>query len=123
VDPASEFFERVNERGYEPLLERVSGSVRFDLRRGRKVDRWRLTIDRGNMRAAQDGSDADCVVITDSPTFEGMVGGTTNPMAALLRGTVELYGRMDLLAQLQRLFPGPPNQHGPLKHTHQGDES
>lgn len=123
VDQSSEFFERLNQRGYEPLLATVSGSVRFDLRRGRTVDRWLLTIDRGNVRATRDGSEADCVVTTDPDTFEGMAGGTTNPMAALLRGTVELRGRMDLLAQLQRLFPGPPGQRGPLLHRDDGRSS
>ena len=72
MDAVSEFFERLNQRGFEPLLDRVQGSVRFDLRTGRKVDRWLLTVDRGNMHAAQDGSDADCVVATDRATFEAM---------------------------------------------------
>ncbi len=44
---AEEFFAGLAERGYEPVLHAASGTVRFDLRDGGKVERWLVSIDRG----------------------------------------------------------------------------
>lgn len=123
MDAVSEFFERLNERGFEPLLDRVQGSVRFDLRSGRKLDRWLLTVDRGNVHAAREGLQADCVVATDRATFEAMASGRANPMAAMLRGAVEVSGRVDALVYLQRVFPGPPGAKGPRRQVEEGAAS
>jgi hypothetical protein len=38
--------------------------------------------------------------------FEGMVSGEINPMAAVLRGTVDVTGDLELIVLFQRLFPG-----------------
>jgi putative sterol carrier protein len=108
VNAAAEFFQGLNAQGYEPLLARVQGNVRFDLRHGGRIDRWLVRIDRGNVYAARDRAAADCVVAADRSTFERIVGGRANAMAALLRGALVVEGRMELLVELQRIFPGPP---------------
>ena len=39
ADATADFFEALVERGHEPLLETATGTVRFDLRDGKKTDR------------------------------------------------------------------------------------
>ena len=34
------FFHELDRRGHESLLEKATGSVRFDLADGRRIDRW-----------------------------------------------------------------------------------
>jgi putative sterol carrier protein len=40
--------------------------------------------------------------------FERIVDGEVNATAAVLRGAVTIDGDMELLVQLQKLFPGAP---------------
>ena len=37
ADATTEFFDALAERGHEPLLEKTTGTVRFDLRDGKKT--------------------------------------------------------------------------------------
>ena len=54
--------------------------------------------------------EAETVVKADEALFHRLVSGEQNAMAALLRGTVDVEGRVQLLAQFQRLLPGPPKR-------------
>ena len=45
ADPTATFFDALAERGHEPLLRGASGSVRFDIVDGRKIDRRLVVID------------------------------------------------------------------------------
>jgi putative sterol carrier protein len=100
-------FHTLAQRGHEPSLASVSGTVRFDLRDGERTEHWYLTIDRGDVSVEHKQDDADCVLRADLATFEAIVAGRTNAMAALLRGAIEIEGRALLMIMLQRLFPGP----------------
>ena len=50
------------------------------------------------------GTAADCVIRTDRATFEGILTGQINTVAAVLRGIVEIEGKVALLTALQALF-------------------
>jgi|SRR5678816_1359372 putative sterol carrier protein len=111
-DPTAEFFEALPERGEEPLLEKASGVLRFDLTHGKKTDHWLVTMTRGRMRVDQDNGDADCILRADKGLFDEIVQGKANATAALLRGAVSLTvggpRQLEVLMLFQRLFPGPP---------------
>jgi putative sterol carrier protein len=98
-------FRTLAERGYEPSLGGVSGTVRFDLHDGKRTEYWRLAIDKGNVTVTQSKDDADCVMTCDIALFEDIVAGKTNAMAALLRGAIAVEGEPLLLVLVQRLFP------------------
>jgi len=106
-DPVGEFFYRLAERGPEPLLANVSGTLRFDLLDGERVEHWYLTIKNGHVAVSHDDADADAVVRTAKALFEGMTAGRVNAMAAALRGTLVPRGNLTLVVSFQRLFPGP----------------
>jgi putative sterol carrier protein len=107
-DPTSEFFTGLAQRGREPMLQRTSGTLRFDLAGGREVEHWYVSIRKGALTVTHDEDAADCVVRVDKELFDRLASGTANAMAAALRGVVEPSGDLQLIVQFQRLFPGPP---------------
>lgn len=51
-----------------------------------------------------DDKDADCLIITDSATFEKLKAGSLNPMMAVMGGKVKIKGDMSLAMKLQSLI-------------------
>jgi SCP-2 sterol transfer family len=112
ADPVAEFFEVLGRRQHENLVQNVSGTIRFDVSRGRRVDHWFLTFNKGAVEVEHRTGEADCVVIGDVALFEGIVDGRVNAFAAMLRGALWVTGEPELLVHAQRLFPGPPEPRG-----------
>ena len=102
------FFAALGERGHEPLLEKAKGTLRFELKRGKQVDRWFVTIDKGAVSVSRKNAAADGTLRAPGELFDGLVRGEVNAMAAVLRGALEFEGDPELLVLFQRLFPGPP---------------
>jgi predicted lipid carrier protein YhbT len=108
------FFEELAQRGYEPRAATMRGSVRFDLRSGRRTERWLLSVDRGAITVSRRNAAADAVVRADETLFEGLVRGEVNAMAALLRGALTIEGDGGLLLVFQRLLgPAAPHHEQP----------
>ena len=102
------FFEALAGRGHEPLLEKVSGSVRFDISHGHQVDHWMVRVRQGDVEVNRDDSDADSVVRATRTNFDKFASGQMNAFAALLRGEASAEGRLELPVLMQRLLPAPP---------------
>lgn len=115
ADVTTRFFEELDRRGYEPLLEKEGGSLRFDLRHGTETTRWLLFVDRGRVRARQEDREADTVVTADADLFEEIVTGRADGLAALLRGDMTIDGDPRLVVQVERIFPGSPDARGPRR--------
>jgi putative sterol carrier protein len=120
-DATTTFFEALGSREREPLLQRASGTVRFELRDGETIDRWRVTMTGETVEVRHRGGAADCVVRADRAVFDRIVLGRSNAMAALLRGVMIVEGDPTSLVLLQRLFPGPPPTAGHPKLRHAED--
>ena len=110
TDVTTEFFEQLEERGHEPVLEKSKGTVRFDIKDGKRTARWVVAIQKGDVTVSRRNAAADCVVRADKALFDDITTGRANPMAALLRGAVSAEGDVGLMASFQRLFPGPPRR-------------
>jgi putative sterol carrier protein len=106
-DATTQFFDQLARRGHEPLLEKATGTVRFDLKHGRQTDHWLVAISKGDIAVSRENVDADCTLRTDRVLFDGVARGEVNTMAALLRGAIEANGSSELMVLVQRLFPGP----------------
>jgi putative sterol carrier protein len=113
MDMTTRFFEDLDRRGFEPLLAKTSGTLRFDLHEGAQTTHWLLEIDRGNLRVRQGDQEADTVIGTEPRLFGELVTGQENAIAALLRGDMTVAGDLRLVLQLERIFPGPPDSRGP----------
>jgi putative sterol carrier protein len=105
-----EFFEGLSQRGHDPLLETTTGTVRLDLTKNGKVERWLLTIDKGDVDVSHRRTAPDCTVIAPAELFDRIASGEENAFAAALRGDVVVGGDTKLLVRLQRLFPSPPRR-------------
>ena len=47
TDATDAFFADLAERGSEPLLGAVKGKLRFDLGSGKRIEHWRVAVNRG----------------------------------------------------------------------------
>ncbi|HKB20631.1 MAG TPA: SCP2 sterol-binding domain-containing protein [Gaiellaceae bacterium] len=107
TEPASELFARLGAAGHVPVLKQASGTMLFELVGGKQAERWRITVDKGDVRVAHGNGPADCVLRADRKLFDGLTTGKVNAFAAVLRGAVTIEGDPRLLVLFQRLLPGP----------------
>jgi putative sterol carrier protein len=110
TDATAEFFGELAQRGHEPMLETAKGTFRFELTDGKRVERWYLAIDKGDVAVSRKNASADCTVRADKALFDGMARGEVNAVAAFLRGALAVEGDWDLMVRVQRLFPPPPRR-------------
>ncbi|WP_406041599.1 SCP2 sterol-binding domain-containing protein [Micromonospora sp. NBC_00898] len=113
LDATTRFFEDLDRRGFEPLLQKTSGTLRFDLHEGAHTTHWLLEIERGKLHVSQEDREADTVVGTPPRLFGELVTGNENAIAALIRGDMTVSGDLRLVLQVERIFPGPPDARGP----------
>jgi putative sterol carrier protein len=113
-------FEELGQRGHEPLLEKISGSIRFEIVNGKQIERWLVTIDKGDVSVSRKNVRADCTLRADKAVFGRVASGEMNAMAAFLRGDIVLEGDSELLVPFQRLLPGPPRRRRRLRATAAG---
>ena len=109
-DLTAGFFDELASRGHEPLLRNVTGSARFDVVAGQRTERWLVTIDKGDIRVSRGNAAAGSVLRADKASFDRVVAGELNLMAAVLRGEVAVEGDPRLVVRLQRLFPRPQGE-------------
>jgi len=102
------FFDELGRRGHDPLLERVSATVRFDVGGEASVDHRLLHIDRGDIRVTSEDVPSDCTVIIGDELLDEIIHGRTGAMPAFLRGALLVEGDPEVLVLVQRLFPGHP---------------
>ena len=110
TDAAHELFERLGAGKDLPVLKRANGTMLFELKDGKRSERWRLIVDKGEIAVARGSGAADCVLRTDRKLFARMAAGEVNAFAAVLRGAVTIEGDPRLLVLFQRLLPGPPSR-------------
>jgi putative sterol carrier protein len=108
ADSTAEFFAELARRGHEPLLKKATGTVRFDLEDGKKIERWSVAIHNGDIAVSRRPLTADCTFRANKALFDGVARGEVNAIAALLRGVLAVEGDWRLAVLFQRLFPGPP---------------
>jgi predicted lipid carrier protein YhbT len=120
TDSTAEFFQELGRRGHEPLLEKATGIVRFDLVGDRRTERWLVRLDRGGVSVSRKNIAADCVVRAERTLFDAMVSGEANGMAAYLRGELTLEGDPELLVLFQRVLPGPATRRSRRRSTGRG---
>ena len=101
------YFEALSQREYEPLLDRATGTLRFEVE-GASA-RWFVSVDKGRVSVSHARRKADCVIRADKRLVEGILSGKVNATAAVLRGALAVEGDPQLLVMFQRILPGPPS--------------
>jgi predicted lipid carrier protein YhbT len=110
ADATTKFFDELAARGHEPLLEKATGSIRFDLIDNGRRSRWLVEIEKGDLTVSHRNAQADCVVRGEKAFFDGIAKGKENAVAAFLRGAIGIDGDRHLLVLFQRVFPAPPRR-------------
>jgi putative sterol carrier protein len=106
-DRTEEFFAELTGRDHEPLLEKVTGTARFDVVDGGRTEHWHVAIEKGALTVSRRRARADAVVRASRETFDRLAAGERNLMAAVMREELVVDGDPRLLVRLQRLFPRP----------------
>src|SRR6185436_19298954 len=112
VDLTTEFFERLGGTP-QPLLSRVTTTVRIDLEDGKAVEHWLMDINQGKVAVSRRKAKAEAILHLDRALFERLVTGRANSLASMLRGLITIEGSTVHLVAVQRLFPGPPHMAPP----------
>jgi hypothetical protein len=112
ADPVTRFFAALDEPGHLATLEGGSGTIRFHVLDGKKVERWRVSISGGDVDVTHSGGPADATVRIDRRHLGALVTGRLNAQAAFLRGLFECEGSVGALMMFQRCLPGPPGSTG-----------
>jgi hypothetical protein len=112
ADPVTRFFAALDEPGHLATLEGDSTVIRFDVLDGEKVERWRVSIAKGEVAVTHGAGPADATVRIDRGHFEAIVTGHLNAQAAFLRGLFVCDGSVGALMTFQRCLPGPPGSTG-----------
>jgi putative sterol carrier protein len=107
TDATASFFDELGRRKHEPLLAQVTGTVRFDLKKGNRTEHFFVAIKKGDLSVTSANDQADCVVHADRAMFDGFATGESNAMTAFLRREITFDGDPQLLVLFQRIFNGP----------------
>ena len=107
ADPIARYFDALADLGHEQQMEKVAGSVRFDVVDGRRTQRWHVAVKRGDIVVSRKNAEADLVVRGERRLLERVFSGKVNALAALLRGDLTVTGGSELLVLFQRLLPRP----------------
>ena len=114
TDLTARFFEELSQREHDAQLEHTSGTLRFDIATGKKIDHWLVTLAKGDITVARRAGDADATVSADKTVFDAIASGKASPVAAVLRGTLSIDGNLRLLSLFRRLLPGPRTRKAPV---------
>lgn len=112
ADPVGLFFAGLAETGHVATFEGQSATVRLDVVNRDQVERWHLTVSRGDIDVTRADRPADAIIRTDRPQAEAMVTGRLNAQAAFLRGALACEGKLAAMVMFQRCLPGPPDSTG-----------
>jgi ubiquinone biosynthesis protein UbiJ len=99
------FFRDLGLRGFAPSLVRAKGTVRITVTETSHPASWLVTVDRGVVSVSQGDAPQDCEIRGPALLLDAIVRGTTNALAAYLRGELTLEGDLELIALFQRLLP------------------
>ena len=117
LDATAKFFADLQRDGHQPLFEKASGSLRFELADGKALERWRVDVRKGDVAVSRKAGAADCVLRAPKPLFDKLASGRENAMAAVLRGALVVEGDIDLLLAFQRILPSPPRRRTTARST------
>ena len=102
IDTTEAFFAQLAQRGYEPLLHNVSGTIRWDIG---DAGSWFVTVKNGSLTVSRETAGADCVFACSREDFDRMVVGKQNPTTLFMQGKMKITGNLGLAQICQRLFP------------------
>lgn len=99
-ESASVTVEQLPAHGFDPRLQGVRGTIRFDVA---GTGTWRLRIDDGRTELIEGGGPSDLTITCEPADFGDLLRGTTSLLTATLRGDVEVKGNIALALRFHGL--------------------
>lgn len=103
-DSASVTVQQLPARAFDPHLQGVRGTIRFDVA---GAGTWRLHIDDGFTELLEGAGPSDLTIACEEPDFGDLLHGTTSLLTATLRGDVEVQGNLALALRFHGLEASP----------------
>ena len=110
-----DFFDSLPKREREPLLAKVSGTLRFDAVDDGRVEHWYVALANGEVSVSRKKAKADAVIRLPLALLDDIVTGRANAMAALLRGAIIPEGDPALMLRFERIFARSPRHEVPAE--------
>ena len=108
TDATAEFFDELGRRGHEPMLRRLSATLRWDILDGDRTEHRLVRVENGDLEVTISDAPADCVIIAERAVCNDVISGRTSALAEVLRGAATVEGDPELMVLAQRLFPPEP---------------
>ena len=102
IDTTQAFFEHLAERGHEPLLHSISGTIQWKIQ---DAGNWFVVVKNGKLTTSRNMAQADCVCECSKEDFDRMVMGKQNPTTLYFQGKMKITGDLEFVQVFQRLFP------------------
>ena len=103
-DELRALFDSRRQQRFEPRLEEVSGSYRFDID---GIGSFFVSVDHGWLVVGEAERAADCIVRSSAEDFLRIARGQQNLLTAAMQGLVEIRGDLGLAQKLHSLMPSP----------------
>jgi len=105
ADDVGEFFHKLGELGYHPLLAKARGWVCYELVDDGRVDPWLIAVDHGAIAVTHHEGPAECTARVGRALFMRICRGEVKQVVAVLRGAMEPAGDIELLQAIGRVLP------------------
>jgi len=106
TENAEAYFQQLAESGYQPLLHRVTGTIRIEVAQDDGAYRvWRIVINHGAVAVYNDPGDADCVITGREDELKRILAGQDSFAAAYIRGAITVTGDHTLAQNVRRFSP------------------
>ena len=127
TESTAAYFELLAASGYQPLLHRVTGTLRFDIDQKDGTQRhWNVAIDHGDLTVHRDEdgprtneavAPADCTLTANEDEFLRILSGQDSLAAAFVRGAITIEGDHTLAQNIRRFSPPADVYPDVLQHT------
>jgi hypothetical protein len=105
-------FDELKRRAYEPRLDGVYGSYRFEIL---GVGTFHVSVVDGELSVVEAARPADCVIRCSRSVFLHIAAGSQNLLTAAMQGQVHISGDLMFAQRLHALL-------GSTSHVHVGDQ-
>ncbi|HEX5055480.1 MAG TPA: SCP2 sterol-binding domain-containing protein [Gammaproteobacteria bacterium] len=95
-----EVFENLKEGQFNPLLEGVNGSYRFDIK---GAGSWHVAVEDGRIYARESDESAECRIECEAEDFLLIIQGQRNLITAAMQGRVSVSGDLALAQKFHGL--------------------
>ncbi len=104
TSPTEAFFDKLRHTARIPSMAKVNGSIRFEVTDGKKVEKTRIDVVRGNVTVGEPTGDAQCWIYVHRDVLDALCTQEAQPMTAYLRGALVAKGDAAMLVLMRRLF-------------------